>query len=168
MGCNAIQLSIAAGYEVVTTASPKNFELVKQLGASEVFDYKDPAVSNKLVNYFKGKTLAGALDCIGGDASPICMNVVHKSTGTKFVATVQPNSSEPPEGVTIKNLFAITIKDNQVGKAVYEDFLPLALKAGTYVPAPGPLIAEKGLESVQGAVELQQKGVSAIKIVVSL
>ena len=168
VGCNAIQLSIAAGYEVVTTASSKNFQLVKKLGASEVFDYKDPAVSDKLVNYFKGKTLAGALDCIGGDASPICMNVVHKSTGTKFVATVQPNFPDPPEGVTIKNLFAITIKDNQVGKAVYEDFLPLALKAGTYVPAPEPLIAGKGLESVQGAVELQQKGVSAAKIVVSL
>lgn len=168
VGCNAIQLAVAAGYEVLTTASPKNFELVKKLGASEVFDYKDPAVSDKLVNYFKGKTSAGALDCIGGDASIICMNVVHKSTGTKFVATVKSNLPNPPEGVAIKNVFAITIKDNGVGKAVYEDFLPKALKAGTYVPAPEPLIAGKGLESVQGAVELQQKGVSAAKIVVSL
>ena len=168
VGCNAIQLAVAAGYEVVTTASPKNFELVKNLGASEVFDYKDPAVSDKLVTYLKGKTIAGALDCIGGDAWTICMNVVHKSAGTKFVATTKRNFPDPPEGVTINNVFAITIKDNEVGKVVYEDFLPKALKAGTYVPAPEPLIAGKGLESVQAAVELQQKGVSAAKIVVSL
>ena len=168
VGCNAIQFAVAAGYKVVTTASPKNFEYVKKLGASEVFDYKDPAVSEKLVRYFKGKTIAGALDCIGADAWTICMDVVHKSTGTKFVATAKHGFPDPPEGVTIKTFFAITIKDNEVGKAIYEDFLPKALKAGTYVPAPEPLIAGKGLESVQAAVDLQQKGVSAAKIVVSL
>ena len=168
VGCNAIQLAVAAGYEVVTTASPKNFEYVKKLGASEVFDYKDPAVNEKLVSYFKGKTIAGALDCIGAGAWTICMDVVNKSTGTKFVATAKRGFPDPPEGVTIKSLFAITIKDNEVGKAVYEDFLPKALKAGTFVPAPEPLIAGNGLESVQAAVELQQKGVSAAKIVVTL
>ena len=60
------------------------------------------------------------------------------------------------------------IKDNQVGKAVYEDFLPGALKAGTFVPAPEPWVVGKGLESLQGAVDLVQKGVSAKKVVVSL
>ena len=168
VGSNAIQLTVAAGYEVVTTASPKNFEYVKKLGASEAFDYKDPAVSEKRVSYFKGKTIAGALDCIGAGTWTICIDVVHKSTGTRFVATTNRGFPDPPEGVTIKHIFAITIKDNEVGKAVYEDFLPKALKAGTYVPAPEPLIAGKGLESVQGAVELVQKGVSAAKIVVSL
>ena len=39
VGSNAIQLAIAAGYQVVTTASPKNFEYVKKLGASAVYDY---------------------------------------------------------------------------------------------------------------------------------
>ena len=53
VGCNAIQLAVAAGYEVVTTASPKNFEYVKKLGASEVFDYKDPAVSDKLCEFLQ-------------------------------------------------------------------------------------------------------------------
>jgi NADPH:quinone reductase-like Zn-dependent oxidoreductase len=38
VGSNAIQLAVAAGYEVITTASPKNFEYVKRLGAIEVFD----------------------------------------------------------------------------------------------------------------------------------
>ena len=168
VGSNAIQLAVAAGYEVVTTASLKNFEYVKKLGASEVFDYKDPAVSDRLVNYFKGKTIAGALDCIGADAWTICYDVVHKSTGTKIISTTKPGFPAPPEGVTVKHIFGTTLKDNEVGKAVYEDFLPKALKAGTFVPAPEPLIAGHGLESVQGAVDLQQKGVSAAKIVVTL
>ena len=168
VGSNAIQLAVAAGYEVVTTASPKNFEYVKKLGASEVFDYKDPAVSDHLVSCFKTKTIAGALDCIGSDAWTICMNVVHKSTGTKIVSTTKRGWPDPPEGVTVKHIFGTTLKDNEVGKAIYEDFLPKALKAGTFVPAPEPLIAGKGLESVQGAVDLQKKGVSAAKVVVLL
>lgn len=39
VGCNAVQLAAAAGYEVIATASPKNFEQAKKLGASQVFDY---------------------------------------------------------------------------------------------------------------------------------
>ena len=96
------------------------------------------------------------------------MDVVRKSTGTKIVSTTKHDLPDPPGGVTIKPVFSSTIKDNQVGKAVYEDFLPGALKAGTFVPAPEALVAGKGVESVQGAVDLLQKGVSATKVVLSL
>lgn len=41
VGCNAIQLAVLAGYEVFTTVSPRNFELVKKLGASQVFDHNE-------------------------------------------------------------------------------------------------------------------------------
>ena len=168
VGSNAIQLAVAAGYQVVTTASPKNFEYVKKLGASAVYDYNSSTVGDDLLEFFHGKTSAGALDCIGGPAWSICTDFVHKSSGSKFVATTKRGSPDPPEGVTIKPVFATTIKDNAVGKAVYEDFLPKALEAGTFVPAPEPLVSGKGLESVQGAVDLHQKGVSARKVVVSL
>ena len=40
-GCNAIQLAVAAGYEVFGMASSKNFNYLKKLaGAAQVFDYK--------------------------------------------------------------------------------------------------------------------------------
>ncbi len=61
VGSNAIQLARAAGYEVYTTCSPKNFAYVKQLGASLAFDYSSLTVVNDLIAAFKGKTLAGAL-----------------------------------------------------------------------------------------------------------
>lgn len=38
VGSNAIQLAAAAGYEVITTASPHRFEYVKGLGAAQAFD----------------------------------------------------------------------------------------------------------------------------------
>ncbi|KAL8784615.1 MAG: hypothetical protein Q9213_003870 [Squamulea squamosa] len=168
VGSNAIQLAVAAGYSVITTASAKNFSYARRLGASEVFDYNSPSIVADLLKAFQGKTIAGALDCIGGAAWGICMDVVLKSNGAKFVATTKRGFPEPPEGVSIKSVFATTIKDNHVGKAVYVDFLPKALKAGTFMPAPEPLIAGKGLESVQGAVDLHSKGVSAKKVVVLL
>ena len=168
VGSNAIQLATAAGYEVITTASPKNFQYVKKLGASQVFDYNSSTVGADLLDAFKGKTTAGALDCIGGPATVVCFDVLHKSTGDKIVSVTKRGYPDPPEGVTVKAIFGTTLKDNQVGKAIYEDFLPKALKAGTFVPAPEPLIAGKGLESVQGAVDLNKKGVSAKKVVVLL
>ena len=168
VGSNAIQLAVAAGYKVVTTASPKNFEYVKKLGASAAFDYNDPTVADELVKALKETTIAGALDCVGGPAWSICTDVVLKSSGSKFVATTKAGFPDPPEGVSIKSIFGTTIKDNEVGKAVYEDFLPKALKDGAFVPAPEPLVAGKGLESVQEAVDLHKKGVSAQKVVVSL
>ena len=169
VGSNAIQLAVAAGYEVVTTASPKNFDYVKKLGANAVYDYNDSTVGDQLLKFFDDdKTIAGALDCIGGPAWSICIDIVHKSRGSKFVATTKRGFPDPPEGVKIKNIFATTIKDNAVGKAVYEDFLPKALETGTFVPAPEPLVTGKGLESVQAAVDIHGKGVSARKVVVSL
>lgn len=169
VGSNAIQLAIAAGYEVITTSSPRNFKYVKKLGASKVFDYSSSSIADDLLNAFKGKTTAGALDCVGGSlAWTTCMDVVQTIPGAKIVSTTKRGFPDPPEDVAIKAIFATTIKDNAVGKALYVDFLPKALQGGTFVPAPEPLVAGQGLESVQGAVDLHKKGVSAQKVVVIL
>ena len=61
VGCNAIQLAVAAGCEVVTTCSPKNYGLVKKLGASEAFDYNSDTVVRDILAYLEGKTIAGAV-----------------------------------------------------------------------------------------------------------
>lgn len=46
--------------------------------------------------------------------------------------------------------------------------MPKALVTGAYVPAPDPLVVGKGLESVQEAVDLINKGVLVRKLVVPL
>jgi NADPH:quinone reductase-like Zn-dependent oxidoreductase len=61
VGMFAIQLAHLSGYRVVTTASPKNFDLVKSLGADAVVDYRDADVSHK-IKEITGNTLSHALD----------------------------------------------------------------------------------------------------------
>ena len=58
--------------------------------------------------------------------------------------------------------------DNEVGTMIYVDFLPRALAEGRYVAAPEPQVIGKGLGSIQAGLDVQLKGVSAKKVVVSL
>ncbi|KAI1342725.1 zinc-binding oxidoreductase CipB [Xylariaceae sp. FL0016] len=167
VGCNAIQLAVAAGYSVVATASPKNFDLVKRLGASAVFDYRNPTVVPDILAAIGGSHCVGAVDAVGSEAWAPTAEVVRRANGVKFVATTIPRFPEF-EGVTMKQAQSLSIRGNHVGKAVYESFLPKALSGGSFVPAPEPLVAGTGLESVQGAMDLLAEGVSAQKIVVTL
>ncbi len=61
VGMNAIQLAVAAGYDVVTTASPRNHELVRSLGASRAFDYRSPTAVRDIKQHLAGRRVAGAL-----------------------------------------------------------------------------------------------------------
>ncbi len=190
VGSNAIQLAVAAGYEVITTASPRNFAYVKGLGASQVFDYNSSTVVKDIIAAFQGKTLAGALAIGTGSAEP-CADIVHACNGAKFISMASPSVSFK-NGMTArvvlqlvsstvslqvksrlrrmrtKFIFGTTLKNNEVGKVIYEDFLPQALADGRYVAAPDPYVVGTGLEYVQTGFDAQRKGVSAKKVVVSL
>jgi len=48
VGQYAIQLARAAGYHVITTASPKHHAFLKELGASETYDYKEERLPEKI------------------------------------------------------------------------------------------------------------------------
>jgi Zn-dependent alcohol dehydrogenase len=192
VGCNAIQLATAAGYEVITTASPKNHSYLKQLGAAEVYDYRSPTVVRDIISVFKNRQAAGALS-IGAGSVKACIDVLAGCKGNKFVAQATldfpsfPKSALgfPPflagvaakisetirsrtKGVSAKFINASEVVGNEVGKAIYEDFLPKALEQNKFVPAPDPEVVGKGLEHVQEAMNLSKKGVSAKKLVVTL
>lgn len=176
VGSNAVQLAAAAGYEVVATASTRNFELAKRLGASQVFDYASPTVSEDLVAAFRGKRCAGAF-CNGGPAPPThppvvaaCAAVVSAAQGGRrflalTMAGVQPSSL--PEGVDGKFVEPLEA-DAELATAVFGVFTGEALKRGSYVAAPQPKVVGHGLQNIQGAMEELKKGVSAVKLVVTL
>ncbi len=65
-GSLAIQLSKLAGYKVITTSSPRNFDFVKSRGADEVFDYNDPECGAK-IRALTGNKLRYAWDTAGWD-----------------------------------------------------------------------------------------------------
>jgi NADPH:quinone reductase-like Zn-dependent oxidoreductase len=167
VGCNAIQLAVAAGYEVITTSSPKNFDLVKSLGASQAFDYNDPKHTSQIIEALKGKTIAGAVSISKGSFRS-CLDVVEKSEGGKFIAMGLPEKDPVPDGIGSKFIFGSDLKDNEVGNAIYRDFLPQALVEGTFKVAPDAQVVGKGLEFTEEALEVHKKGVSAAKVVVSL
>ena len=165
VGCNGIQLAVAAGYEVVATASPKNFDLLRRLGAAETFDYHDPNSVETIVAALRGKTMVGALHTVG---EPTCYHILARCEGRRFVSTSVQIPETRPEGVEANRIFGSTLKDNEVGPAVYGEFLPAALAAGNYVCAPEPIVIGHGLEAIQAGLDAQRAGVSARKVVVTL
>lgn len=174
VGSNAVQLAVAAGYEVITTSSPKNFAFVTSIGASKVFDYASPTIFSELIHAFKGKKIAGAFNVTGisggagGGAIKACCDVLLAVNGGGFVASAMRYEGPLPEGIKNKMIFGSDIKKNEISEAVYGNFLEEALENGTFKAAPEALVVGKGLESVQEAFEVQKRGVSARKVVVSL
>ena len=98
VGSSTIQLARASGIEVVATASPKNFEYVKKLGASAVFDYSQPDIVDKLAEALKDGNCAGAYDTVGTNFAQ-CAAVLEK-LGGGHVAGVLPPQGKPPANVT--------------------------------------------------------------------
>lgn len=170
VGVNGIQLAKAAGYDVIATASPRNFDYLKKLGADAVYDYNSKTVVDELVDAFKGKTCAGVLDCVTiNGVCEMCAEIVGKTSGEKFVAAVLPPPEDKmPKGAAVKWIFALTIKDNDVAPALFEGYIEPALAKGSFVAAPEPVVAGKGIGEVQKAVEAHKKGVSAKKVVLSM
>lgn len=169
VGSCAIQLASAAGYEVVTSASKHNFDFCKQLGASQVFDYKDSKFVDDVVAALKGKDVVGALDSISEQSTvPTSCEILAKSGGKKLLQTVLPGSdSMATEGVTVHPVFGITPAWNAVGPHIWQ-YLPKALQEGSFKAKPDPVSAGKGLESLQNGMDMNKKGVSGKKVVVTL
>ena len=92
VGGNAIQLARAAGYEVVTTCSPANFDRVRRLGAAHAFDYRSSAAKQDIVAAMRGRRCAGAVS-IGKGSAASCMDILALCDGRRFVAQVTPPTS---------------------------------------------------------------------------
>lgn len=173
MGSCTIQLAVAAGYEVITTASPHNFDYVKALGASRVLDHSSPTVKDDLLAAFKGKTIAGAV----ANGAPLkdgpfivetCADVVRSCPGKRFVAmTMAPTWGPSFEGVQCK--FCEPLRgDKELASAIFHDYLSKALDVGSFRAMPVAEVVGKGLESAQNALDALKQGVSAKKIVITI
>ena len=90
VGCCAIQMADAAGYEVYTVASARNHAMCSSLGASKVFDYSDPNIEDTMVMTLDGKTMAGALDCVADNdkTMPACARILARTNGRKKLMSV--------------------------------------------------------------------------------
>lgn len=187
VGGTAIQLAVASGLEVISTASERNFEFVKALGAKHVLDYSTSSVVHDILHLLKGKELVGAYDAI---SSPETINataeILSRAGGGKIVTVLTPPAKGLPSNVKIigsmnyhfilqgnanvlaVSSVAIAFEQKEVGDAVWRKYVPGALANGQLLAKPDPILIKGGLSRVQEGLDALHKGVSASKVVVEL
>jgi NADPH:quinone reductase-like Zn-dependent oxidoreductase len=174
VGINAIQLARNSGYRVVATASPRNFDWLRSLGASEIVDRTSETAVDQVVAAIGDSPLAGIIAIGSGSLSP-SLRISSRAPGSKRVSSAQPSPLTTlrarlarRRGVHLSTIWGGTLKDNEVGPAIYADFLPGALARGVYRAEPVATVAGVGLASIPATLERLRKGISATKLVVRI
>jgi NADPH:quinone reductase-like Zn-dependent oxidoreductase len=94
VGSSAIQLAVATGVRVITTASKSNFDYVKSLGAYEVYDHS----STEAIHHVKKVLKAGdyVFDCIGTlDTQEACAEILSAIGGGILPIVLWPEGNFP-------------------------------------------------------------------------
>lgn len=197
VGLNAVQLARAAGYDVVSTASPRNADLVRSLGADVVVDHHDRDAVDQLVAGIDGRRVVGAV-ALGTTSADACIRVLRRTGGTVLALASTPVSLDGLAGrrrlfpamlpvfgrigLTMAGLmtrarrhgiragfvWGSSLRDDEVGRRLWAEVLPSGLADGTLRAVPAPLVVGSGLDAVQSALDRQRAGVSAQKVVVTL
>ncbi|KAF3400952.1 Zinc-binding alcohol dehydrogenase domain-containing protein cipB [Talaromyces pinophilus] len=173
-GSAGVQLAKELGFKVFATASPKNHEYLKCLGAYAVVDYRDPDVVSKLAQLAKeaGTPLRLGFDSISeGNSSLLSANTLLASGGqdSKLVLVGPwPTDDEKPAGVDISMTIAAFafVHHVEMGSWMFNEYLPQAIEEKKIVPAPKVQVVDGGIGAAQEALNIVKAGVSATKIVV--
>ncbi|KAM0795808.1 hypothetical protein BDR22DRAFT_893789 [Usnea florida] len=140
----------AAGFQVITTCSPRSFDYVKNLGASKVFDYNSPSVTDDIAAELDKGTYAGV--CLAAGKVTEACQVSHKSKQKLFVASSNPvMPGDALEGVEAKMTFGTGGADvfKEILPITFGGFLVEGLAKGVYKVAPSPeVVPAKGLEGI--------------------
>ncbi|PIG69558.1 hypothetical protein AARAC_002743 [Aspergillus arachidicola] len=164
-------LASASGLRVITTASLPNHALVKALGADLVFDYKSPTVVDDIARAIEDTDFVGAYDAIAGSGSfEAVAAIMGKLNKFAPVASVLPYD-KPTEQFAPKFILAYDIIKEPhrfIGDWIWGTFVPQALANGTLQAKPDPLVVGTSIEAIQHALDVQKRGVSAKKVVVTL
>jgi NADPH:quinone reductase-like Zn-dependent oxidoreductase len=167
-GTLILQLARAAGIKAIAVASEHNHELCRSCGAVDTLDYrKDSIVSDvvKAVKSVEGE-FVGIIDCVSIEDQSLkfCIPVLEQLGGGKLGNLLPHARPEVPDNVELTNIFGM----NDITHAFWKDYLTPALKQGKLTCTPEPLVVGDGLGSFQKALDVQRKGVSAKKVVVTL
>ncbi|GLB07515.1 hypothetical protein AtubIFM57258_002858 [Aspergillus tubingensis] len=176
-GTLAIQFAKLSGYKVLTTCSPRNFDLVRSLGADEVYDYNNAnapveirkATDNKLKLVFDCISLEAsaafcdnALSTEGGDYSALSsVKIARENVNNRFTLAYTILG----EGFQFGNIpFPAKPED----RAHAEKFIPIAenlLNQGKIKVHP-PKVGPYGLVGVMDGLKLlKEDKVSGEKLV---
>ena len=154
VGTMAIQLAKMKGAHVSTTASEKNTEFVKSLGADVVINYKEQAFEEEL------KDVDVVFDTMGGEIQKKSYQVLKE--GGRLASIVQPPDEEEAKKHGVQPFFVwLQPNGNQLAK------IGQLLEDGTIKPIVGETfpLTESGL---QQAHELSETHHARGKIVIKI
>lgn len=151
----------------MATASPRKFDYVRGLGASEVLDYKDEQIISKLRQLGPyGFVMTASGDAKGASA----ISDILQPTGGRFVST-RPKSEDMHLAPNISLLYDFFSMSTQKMENMdfttwwYSDYLPMALAGGV---TPTPLENRPGgLYGIQEACDDVLAGRSQMKLVLN-
>lgn len=174
MGSLSISYAKQAGYTVISTSSPHNFDLLKSVGADYIFDHSDPSTVDKIralfpIDYwFDTIALPSTVTTIFKILAPDGKSEVK----TKLLMLVPPEMigiTQAPEGVALQfHRFSTHSPENtdwQKWLLSRGGFLEKGIKNGVIKGVPPEVIG--GLEKVEEGIEMVLKGVSGKKVVVN-
>ena len=169
VGSMTTQLATAAGLKVISIASARNFDLSRNCGAVEVFDYHDSSFVEQVVEAAaaaarSGHDVVGIFDAIATPETYANDLAILAKLGGGHLACVHPPPATVPENVKAGMIFAV----NDIATPVWRDYVTPALRAGKLKCFPPPTIVGKGLEHIQEALAKCEEGLSATKLVVEL
>lgn len=174
MGSLSISYAKQAGYTVISTSSPHNFDLLHKLGADHVFDHSDPGTVDKIRDlfpieyWFDTISLAPSVNTIIKILAPEGKPVT-KAHILLLLPLVMAGSPQLPEGITAAmHRFSTHSPDNADWNKwllARGGYLETVIKNGLLQGVPAEVTG--GLESAGQAIEDVNKGVSGKKLVVN-
>ncbi|KAF7950817.1 uncharacterized protein EAE97_002369 [Botrytis byssoidea] len=177
-GTLAIQFAKLSGLQVFTTSSPRNFELLKSLGADHVLDYHDPNCGAEIRSLTQNK-LHHVFDTIATQSSAqICADALSTSGENIYVNFM---GIEMPRD-NVKNIFflgysvtgeeyeiegevwAVAPEDFELGKRAFV-LLEILLEHGLIINHPVKIM-NGGLKGIlEGTREMKEGNLSGEKLV---
>jgi NADPH:quinone reductase-like Zn-dependent oxidoreductase len=165
VGCNTIQLAVAAGCTVYASASPHNFAFLKKLGVTKCFNYNSETVDEDVLAAIDAVDDFVGLFVATGSIEK-CLNIAARSKKDFFLPTSQRLPPTVPNGVKAKFIFSTVFESVPSLQFVFGKFLPKVLAEGKWIVAPEPLVIGKGLGDIQKGIHTLAKGVSAKKVII--
>ncbi|KAJ2962238.1 hypothetical protein NQZ79_g2707 [Umbelopsis isabellina] len=155
VGANAIQLAKISGYKVITTASPRNAEYLKTIGADVVIDYNDEYVEQHIIDAIGALPYAGAWDPIVNDSSLKTelkvADRVKSIDGIKHIILGLPYPGTPPEGYHIELAYGFPF-ERPISKYMYHEYITEAIQNGTFKIVPHVKFVGESLNDLTAAV----------------
>lgn len=169
----AIQLAVNAGYEVVTTSSPKNHEAVASLKPTAIIDHTQSA--DKILEDLRSNgPYRNILDCIG--TPPVTNVIVEYLSGIgggnyNSLIPALPGTRSIPKNVELRFESYGWVFNEPENKELkdwfYKELLPQGLAKGVIVPTPVQWV-NGGLANAQKALDMMAKGeVSGNKLIMN-